>query len=205
MDTQTSSTSGGASITATVPVSPADRLSHLLSETDRVNKRARGIFEEPATQKRVFGEFFTTAAPFVLVDVLSFALSLTIVVTAVNYYHGAIENWVQHSVMSAIALVIMLFAYRLYPGVGMNPIYEFRQCLMAVGATFVMVACAVLTGGTSSAVLLMFPILVILLPFMRSLTRKMMTRYDWWGAPSATFKTRFRASPKKSVAFTLAT
>lgn len=161
-------------------------------ETAPMGVEACGRFDQPNVQSKIFGEFFKTAAAFVFVDVISFAISLGIVVGAVNYYHGGIDQLMRHTVMSAIGLTIMLFAYRLYPGVGMNPIYEFRQCLMAVGAAFVMVTSVVLTGGASSAVLLLFPILVILLPFMRAIARKVMARYEWWGVQCLVFSAERR-------------
>ena len=181
-----------SSINTVVSRSPAQNLLLASAQAVPVDRRKCGHFDQPVVQRRFFDEFFTTAMPIVVVDMISFALSLLVVVTAVNYYHGEIESLVQHGLTSAVALVIMLFAYRLYPGVGMNPIYEFRQCLMAVGGTFVLVASVALTGGASSAVLLMFPVLVILLPFMRSLARKVMAKYDWWGVKCLVFSAERR-------------
>jgi len=151
-----------------------------------------GRFDKPVIEKRVFSEFFKTSLAFVFVDLISFALSVGVVSVAMNFYHGGIDQLTQHTAISAIGLVIMLVAYRLYPGVGMNPIYEFRQCLMAVGAAFVMTASIVISGGTSSAVLLLFPILVILLPFLRAVVRKAMTRYEWWGVRCLVFSAERR-------------
>lgn len=192
MSTQTPPGSDLSSMPAFVVEARVDKFCSPPTETALIGRDTCGPFDQPTVQRRVFCEFFSASAPFVLVDVISFGLSLMIVALAMNYYHGGVEDLLQHGATSAIALVIMLFAYRLYPGIGMNPIYEFRQCLMAVGATFVLIMSAALSGGSSTAVLLMFPILVILLPFLRSLARRVMARYDWWGVKCLVFSAEQR-------------
>lgn len=192
MSTQIPPVSEPSGIPTFVPAARVDKFCSPPSETAAIGRDTCGPFDRPTVQQRVCCEFFSASAPFFVVDVISFGLSLMLVATATNYYCGGVEDLLRHGVTSAIALVVMLFAYRLYPGIGMNPIYEFRQSLMAVGATFVLVASAALTGGSSTAVLLMFPILVILLPFLRSMARRVMAQYEWWGVKCLVFSAERR-------------
>jgi Undecaprenyl-phosphate galactose phosphotransferase WbaP len=75
----------------------------------------------------------------------------------------------------------------LYSGMGMNPIYEFRQCITGICLLFVFIAATLISTGKGYFVLFTFPVVLLVLPIMRSAVRGMLSTTNWWGVRCVVF------------------
>jgi len=75
----------------------------------------------------------------------------------------------------------------LYSGMGMNPIYEFRQCITGICLLFVLIAATLISTGNGSAILFTFPIMLFVVPVTRSAVRSLLSKTDWWGVRCVVF------------------
>ena len=69
------------------------------------------------------------------------------------------------------AMLITFLMMGLYNGGGMHPIYEFRQTMVSTSLVFVLVAAVMVSTSTGLAVLVAYPMLLVVVPLIRALLR----------------------------------
>ena len=127
-------------------------------------------------------QFVRTGAPLVLMDVVGYLVSLLIASTIALYFGAAPTA---PSLVMSLALIVgslaMFAALGLYSGMGMHPIFEFRQCMLGVCLSFVFIAGVSIQTGNAMAILFSFPIMLAVVPVVRSTTRHIFAKRSWWG------------------------
>jgi Undecaprenyl-phosphate galactose phosphotransferase WbaP len=108
-------------------------------------------------------------------------------ITAVLGVAGAISSTPIVLLSLAFGLAALFMILGLYSGMGMNPIYEFRQCITGVCLLFVFVWATLISTGGSHYLLFAFPVLLFAVPTMRSVTRQLLLRTRWWGVRCVVF------------------
>lgn len=85
------------------------------------------------------------------------------------------------------SLIVMFVSMGLYSSLGMNPIYEFRQCMVSVTVGFLLVAGANFNASNGLGLLLAFPITLVMVSVMRSTVRQFLASSSWWGVNSLVY------------------
>jgi Undecaprenyl-phosphate galactose phosphotransferase WbaP len=115
-------------------------------------------------------------------DVVGYLVSLLIASTIALYFGAAPTA---PSLVMSLALIVgslaMFAALGLYSGMGMHPIFEFRQCMLGVCLSFVFIAGVSIQTGNAMAILFSFPIMLAVVPVVRSTTRHIFAKRSWWG------------------------
>ena len=143
---------------------------------------------ESAVGRRHVKQVLLTGTPLVVADLLSIVMStLCVFVIAPFVWPNFERGPVPLLVFLCAALPIIFSLYRLYPGTGLNPIVELRQTTIAtivVFATFV--AASVAHDGRqgyTSIVAVACALSVVVIPVVRSIVRRVCSRFRWWGQP----------------------
>jgi Undecaprenyl-phosphate galactose phosphotransferase WbaP len=133
-----------------------------------------------------------TALPLVACDQL-------VLVGAVQVATRAIQAFDASLVISMFALNLslgcgLLIAFvvgELYPGVGLPPVVEVRQCSVSIKLVFAVYLLATLfhgaPGGTTAILIVTWLICLIFIPVCRFLIRRFCCRFRWWMQPALIF------------------
>ncbi|MEM9410172.1 MAG: undecaprenyl-phosphate galactose phosphotransferase WbaP [Planctomycetota bacterium] len=151
-------------------------------------------FSQSSLNSRDYGsQYLRTALPIWGVDLL--ALSVAIIVA--NFF--AVWIWSEGTAitfplgcMLAGALSIAFVSIGLYPGFGMNPIYEFRQCLIGTTLVFMFAILANLNPTYSylisaRAILIAYPLMLLMISVSRTVARRVLSQMNWWGMKAIIF------------------
>jgi Undecaprenyl-phosphate galactose phosphotransferase WbaP len=128
------------------------------------------------------------SAAFVLAgDILGLGLILwALWSTVIGGRYAGPDDWLRWSLLLPTFLVLYC-SWDAYPGVSVNPVTEIRRISLANICAFFFIAVMLSSHHTA-----MFPYLVCLaasivssavILSLRSLTRRIGSRYDWWGYP----------------------
>ncbi len=130
-----------------------------------------------------FSQLALTVLPLLLTDVIACLGSIFMgSVCASAIVANANPTMVPPFTFTAVgALVVVFFMLGLYSGAGMNPIYEFRQCMMGISVCFVLVAGQTIGQGHTLNLMLSFPIMLASFAAARSVTRGTLCKTSWWG------------------------
>jgi Undecaprenyl-phosphate galactose phosphotransferase WbaP len=135
-----------------------------------------------------FTQLMKTCLPLVVSDAIAFALCVMLGGTLVAMLGLPAFVMTPQLLCAILGWVIVLFtAMGLYTSMGMHPIYEFRQCVNGVGLTFVFIASAIIQSGGSLTILTICPLMLAMIPLMRSATRQSLSRSSWWGVNCLVF------------------
>lgn len=138
---------------------------------------------------KYFLQIVKTSAPFVVVDVVSLLVSLLCGSCLAMTVLGGMPVSTPPLILFTfvLSLTASFTILGLYAGMGMHPIYEFRQCMTGICLVFVFVAATLVSTGNSLAILLTFPFLYFLIPVARSTTRSVLSKTSWWGVRCVVF------------------
>lgn len=130
-----------------------------------------------------FTQFTRTLAPLLLVDVIACLGSTILGIACAGVISAQPTTLLNPQLLAATVggLVGIFFLLGLYSGAGMNPIYEFRQCIMGISVCFIFVASQRLNSGNAMGILLSFPLMLASISVARSITRGMLSKSTWWG------------------------
>ncbi len=128
------------------------------------------------------GQFLRTSGPLIVADTIACLLSLLIGYIIADTLSPATVVINSHLAWFAVCCLLALFlVLGLYSGIGMNPIYEFRQCTIGVVVSYLLIVGARVTMANSMAILLAFPIMLVLVSIIRAAARHLLAMTDWWG------------------------
>lgn len=138
---------------------------------------------------KYFFQLVKTSAPLVVVDVLSLLTSLFCGWCVAACLGFATEFTVPPLILLTfvLSLAALFTILGLYSGMGMHPIYEFRQCMTGVCLMFVFLAATLVSTGNSFAILLTFPVMLFMVPVARSVARSILSESTWWGVRCVVF------------------
>ena len=128
-------------------------------------------------------QFLRTVLPLALVDVVSCLASLVIGIFCAEFLgHSPTALWNAHFFVATVGgMVLMFMVLGLYSGVGMNPIYAFRQCMIGVTVCCVLAAGQSFGSANAIGLLISFPVMLATVPVTRSITRHVLSKNSWWG------------------------
>ena len=144
---------------------------------------------DDADHFKYFLQMVKTSGPLVLVDILSILVSAVcgwVLGASLGFSETAAATPFVLSTL-AVGLTALFMILGLYSGMGMNPIYEFRQCMMGICLVFVFIAANLISNGNGFAILFTFPIMLFLVPVSRSLARGFLSKCNWWGVRCVVF------------------
>jgi len=146
----------------------------------------------PATSQRYLTQLILTSAPLVFADLLASlgaCLLAMIILAGVNF--SAELSLLTLLPFLALVFPLVYLMFGLYPGNGLSPIFELRQITIATSLVFALFLALSISfdvnhipAGTLGTAWLFS---VVAVPLMRSLFRKICSRFDWWGQPVIIF------------------
>ena len=127
-------------------------------------------------------QLLITSTPILVADVLALILA----VCGSDYAASLVfQDWVSLPGTSITFLVtstmLMYAALGLYPGLGINPIYEFRQCLSGAGAGLVLAYGISTETSNQLSLLVAVPLILLIASIARPTLRYLLSRTSWWG------------------------
>jgi Undecaprenyl-phosphate galactose phosphotransferase WbaP len=144
------------------------------------------------TGKRYLTQVLLTSAPLAVADLLALVGACLLAII----FYGGLNLSTELKFLSLLPFLtsVFLFVYMmfgLYPGNGLSPIFELRQITIATTMVFIIFLAAgmalsvknIPAGMVGTAWL--FSILAV--PIMRSLFRRLCSRFQWWGQPVLIF------------------
>jgi len=135
---------------------------------------------------KYFLQMVKTSVPLVVVDVLSLLFSIGCGwIVASNLGLAPVPSQTLFTLVLSLTALFMILG--LYSGMGMNPIYEFRQCLTGICLVFVFVAASLMSSGSGCSVVFAFPIMLFIVPVTRSAARAILSKSKWWGVRCVVF------------------
>ncbi len=155
-------------------------LTKILSTVDAVH----------VTDKFAYSKLYTTLS-LIAVDMFSVFACFFFAIIIQNFISDVNANFT--SSLTTIILLLPLFPLcysfaGLYPGYGINQVNEFKRLtagttIMYLFVTLVMLVMYDLSVYPSFAFILSCFLTVCIVPLSRSLLRKVLSKYDWWGIP----------------------
>ena len=159
-----------------------------LSKTSALSEVQPSAKQHHADHFKYFFQIVRTSLPLILADVGAYLFSLLIGVALMSFFGVSSAAASPYLFFILILGLIALFmALGLYSGMGMHPIFEFRQCLIGISLAFVFIAAATVHTGNGFALLLSFPLMLVSVPVMRSAARHILSKHSWWGVKSLVF------------------
>lgn len=132
-----------------------------------------------------------TYAVMIVSDAVTLLLAMVLAVSIWGLGSGFDPLW-----MYCVSVSVMFASFAmlgLYPGIGMTPAVEIRQTSMVVCVVMSTFAAATLLHARDPWMLvqvgLVWMALLIALPVSRGVTRSLLSRTTWWGAPTVIFGT----------------
>lgn len=133
-------------------------------------------------------QLIKTSTPLVLADIFACLFSLLIGTAMFSFFGVSGTAPSPHLFFVLIfGLVALFLSLGLYSGMGMHPIYEFRQCLMGIALAFVLITAATINSANGLSLLISFPIMLVTLPVLRSAVRHMLSKHSGWGVSCLVF------------------
>ena len=129
-----------------------------------------------------------TALPILLIEVLSLLGGMI----AIDFIAASyLSDW--QSLSSAVTTcliggtVLMYAAFGLYPGLGINPVYEFRQCVLGIAVCFCFAWVAAPDAASRISLVVAFPALLLIASLCRPIARHYLSKLNWWGVNCLVF------------------
>lgn len=135
-------------------------------------------------------QYLLTAIPILIVDVLTFLFCFAIATTinSTFFVSTPIEyKWV--GVILCVHMIACFLIMELYDGVGMHPVYEFRQSTLCLSLLFILVTSHLIFSGNYAAIaaIICFPMMIVGIPITRSIARSILAKCPWWGIRALVF------------------
>ncbi len=147
------------------------------------------ITKSTAKRQSYCSQFLRTTVPLLVVDVAACFTCLVVASLIATLFGHPGEFWSSGklAILFVTSIATSFLVLGLYSGVGMHPIYEFRQCMIAVTAGYIFVAASNLNSQNAFAILLTFPLMLGSIWMARSLLRHVLAKFNWWGVPCFVF------------------
>ena len=140
------------------------------------------------TSHRRMARALLTSIPFLISDLVALIGANLLTLTAVSLF----PDYPSIELVPMLPLLCGIFAainvmFGMYPGTGLNPVLELRKTTMATALLYLMfMASSFLRSGGA---ILLLPLGIAcfltmgLTPLLRSLVRRVFSRFKWWGQP----------------------
>jgi len=134
-------------------------------------------------------QFLRTTLPLLIADVAACLACLAVASMIATLFGHSGEPWGSGwlALLSVTSIATSFLVLGLYSGLGMHPIYEFRQCMIGVTVGYVFVAASHLNARNAFSILLTFPLMLGTIWTVRSLLRQVLAKTKWWGVPCFVF------------------
>lgn len=138
---------------------------------------------------KYFFQMVKTSAPLVVADLLALTFSILSgwIIASCMGVVGAASAPPMIVFTLVLGLTALFMILGLYSGMGMNPIYEFRQCITGICLLFVFIAATLISTGNGTFVLFTFPVMLLVVPITRSAVRGLLSKTNWWGVRCVVF------------------
>lgn len=151
------------------------------------NRASRG-----GATRRYFVQVVLTSLPLIAADIVALATAACCVAAAASWLaEGPDVSLLQVVPPLAVALVLVNGLVGLYPGVGLNPVVEFRQTCVALSLLCGVLGATMLRESHSLGEYLFllgtWCVSLAFSPLLRSVTRSLAGRCRWWGQPAIIF------------------
>lgn len=135
-------------------------------------------------------QYLFTAIPILIVDILTFLICFAFATTINSSFFVTtpIEyKWI--GIILCVHMVACFMIMELYDGVGMHPVYEFRQSTLCLSLLFILVTSHLIFSGNYAAIaaVICFPMMIIGIPIARSIARSILSNCPWWGIRALVF------------------
>lgn len=161
--------------------------------TNRLDSgRKRDGTRKPGKRYGYVAQILLTSTPLLAADLLglvsAFMLSFFLMSAFLQYVGPNLSLMLP--LTSGVFLLINAML-GLYPGIGIDPIMELRQCTIAITSLFAVFFVASLAYGDQKTLTLFLGVAylqaILLIPLMRSVARSFCSRFNWWGQPTLIF------------------
>lgn len=142
--------------------------------------------------KRYLTQVLLTSAPLVAADLLASVGACVLAIVS----HGGLNLSMELKLLTLLPFLALVFIFvylmfGLYPGNGLSPIFELRQITIATTVVFMVFLAGSLTFSVQGIPAIMpvtaWLLSILAVPIIRSLFRKLCSRFKWWGQPVLIF------------------
>jgi Undecaprenyl-phosphate galactose phosphotransferase WbaP len=135
-------------------------------------------------------QILATGLPLLAADVLAVTAAMALAGWLVAWWFpGLTQTRLDNQLLTLVAAVLIVFPFfGLFPGAGLNPVFELRQSILATILSFAVLLLANTAFGRLTPdelwlLPLAFLLLLILVPVGRITARAVLARRSWWGKP----------------------
>ena len=168
---------------------PTPRLSMNTSTLDTAAPQQTLVKPDSGRSVGYCSQFLKTTIPFLIADIAACFACFVVASSIASLFGYSGQLWISPrlAMLSTASIATSFLVLGLYSGIGMNPIYEFRQCMIGVTAGYIFVAASHLTTNNAFSILLTFPLMLATIWIARALLRNFLSKFNWWGVPCIVF------------------
>ena len=134
-------------------------------------------------------QYLLTGLPILLCDLFTFLVCFSFAISCAGFFLVEPVSYKWIGIVLCVHMVACFLIMELYDGVGMHPVYEFRQTTLCLSLLFILVTSHLMINQDYAAIaaVICFPLMVVGIPVTRSLVRSFLGKSSWWGIRAIVF------------------